>query len=41
MSDIAKNFASLATSLRILHNYFDKYNKINKITFLICIQKKF
>jgi len=35
MSKAAKSFANLATSLSVLHNYFD-----NKITFLIRIETK-
>jgi len=35
MSNVAKNFHIPATSLNVLHNYFDK------IIFLICIQLKF
>jgi len=35
MSNAAKNFDILATSLSVLHNYFD-----NRITFLICIETK-
>jgi len=38
MSDAAKNFDILATSLSVLHNYFDGSTKF---TFLICIQLKF
>jgi len=42
MSNTAKNFKIFATSLNILHNYFDtKLTKFNKITFLICVQQNF
>jgi len=34
---LQKNFDILAISLSVLHNYFDKFNKI---TFLISIQLK-
>jgi len=38
MSNEAKNFDILATSLNVLHNYF---HSSTKIIFLICIQLKF
>jgi len=39
ISNAAKYFDILATSLSVPHNYFD--NSYNKITLLICIELKF